>query len=185
MLYEFNETTGEYSMEIPFETEETENRTSKKPPEVDECEVAIFDKQTKKWNVVVDYRFKYMKQDESGNITPIETFGEIGEEYTLIEYEIAEKTLHNNNLHITKLDFFENICSPAGITYNELMAKIDEVGMRPKWEFCNHIYFGVIKPFLSLLPTGKTEEEIIEIFERIQNASKDSAINGETENVEA
>lgn len=73
----------------------------------------------------------------------------------------------NGQLHITKLDFYNAFCKPAGISYSVLMAKIAEVGMKAEWELCNHIYYGVIKPFLQELPLGKTEEEIIEIFETL------------------
>lgn len=73
----------------------------------------------------------------------------------------------NSQLHITKLDFFKAFCKPAGITYAALTAKIKEVDMEADWELCNHIYYGVIKPFLQVLPLGKTEEEIIQIFEAL------------------
>lgn len=73
----------------------------------------------------------------------------------------------NGQLHITKLDFYNAFCKPAGISYPVLIAKISEVGMQAEWELCNHIYYGVIKPFLQELPLGKTEEEIIEIFETL------------------
>lgn len=75
----------------------------------------------------------------------------------------------NAQLHITKLDFFTYLCQPAGISYNTLIAKVSELGMDAQWNLCNHIYYGVIKPFLSALPLGKTEEEIIEIFEKHTN----------------
>lgn len=73
----------------------------------------------------------------------------------------------NSQLHITKLDFYNAFCKPAGISYSALMAKIIEVDMQAEWELCNHIYYGVIKPFLQVLPLGKTEEEIIQIFETL------------------
>lgn len=73
----------------------------------------------------------------------------------------------NGQLHITKLDFYNAFCKPAGISYPALMAKISEVGMEAEWELCNHIYYGVIKPFFQELPLGKTEEEIIQIFETL------------------
>lgn len=73
----------------------------------------------------------------------------------------------NTELHITKLDFYNNFCKPAGISYNELVAKIEELNMQAEWELCNHVYYGVIKPFLSALPLGKTDEEIIAIFEKL------------------
>ena len=66
-------------------------------------------------------------------------------------------------LHIQ--DFYTYICVPAGISYDTLNAKIAELNMQPQWELCNHVYYGVIQPFLTALPLGKTEQEIIEIFE--------------------
>lgn len=87
------------------------------------------------------------------------------EEYkTAIQNKINEI---NAELHITKLDFYNNFCKPAGISYNELVAKIEELNMQAEWELCNHVYYGVIKPFLSTLPLGKTDEEIIAIFEKL------------------
>ena len=68
-------------------------------------------------------------------------------------------------LHITKQDFYTYICVPANISYDTLKAKIAELNMQPQWELCNHVYYGVIQPFLTALPLGKTEQEIIEIFE--------------------
>lgn len=81
-----------------------------------------------------------------------------------IKRKIAEI---NSQLHITKLDFFNNFCKPAGITYDILEAKIAELGMKADWNYCNHVYYGVIYPFLTTLPLGKTEEEIIAIFEKL------------------
>lgn len=71
------------------------------------------------------------------------------------------------NLHITKQDFFLHLCKPAGIEYEVLVAKINELNMKAEWELCNHVYYGVIRPFLSALPLGKTEEEIIAVFETL------------------
>ena len=79
-----------------------------------------------------------------------------------IKRKIAEI---NSQLHITKLDFFNNFCKPAGITFDMLEAKIAELGMKADWNYCNHVYYGVIYPFLTTLPLGKTEDEIIKIFE--------------------
>ena len=75
----------------------------------------------------------------------------------------------NAQLHITKLDFYNNVCKPAGISYADLQAKIIELGMQAEWDLCNHVYYGIIKPFLTALPLGKTEEEIIAIFESLCN----------------
>jgi len=77
----------------------------------------------------------------------------------------------NAQLHITKLDFFTNFCQPAGITYDVLSTKITELGMQAQWELCNHVYYGVIKPFLTQLPLGKTEDEVIAIFEKLQGVA--------------
>lgn len=74
------------------------------------------------------------------------------------------------NLHITKQDFYLQLCKPAGIDYDTLLAKIIELNMRAEWELCNHVYYGVIQPFLSALPLGKTEDEVIAIFEKLCKA---------------
>ena len=73
----------------------------------------------------------------------------------------------NGQLHITKLDFYNNFCKPVGISYEVLVEKIKELGMQAEWELCNHVYYGVIYPFLTTLPLGKTNEEIIAIFESL------------------
>lgn len=89
------------------------------------------------------------------------------------EYVTAIKNkidLINAKLHITKLDFYNNICKPADISYSSLVAKIEELNMTAEWDLCNHVYYGIIKPFLSALPTGKTEDEIIAVFEKLQQA---------------
>ena len=71
------------------------------------------------------------------------------------------------NLHITKRDFFYAFCKPVGITVAQLEAKIEELGMEADWKYCNHVYYGVIKQFLTALPLKKTEAQIIAIFEEI------------------
>ncbi len=71
-----------------------------------------------------------------------------------------------SKLHITKQDFYLYLCVPASISYETLKAKIAELNMEPQWELCNHVYYGIIQPFLTALPLGKTEQEIIEIFEQ-------------------
>jgi len=76
----------------------------------------------------------------------------------------------NGQLHITKLDFYNNFCKPVGISYEELVGKIKELGMQAEWELCNHVYYGVIYPFLTTLPLGKTENEVIAIFEKLCKA---------------
>lgn len=87
------------------------------------------------------------------------------EEYkTAIQEKINQL---NGQLHITKLDFYNNFCKPVGITPEILESKIAELGMAAEWNYCNHVYYGVIHPFLSALPLGKTEDEIIEIFEKL------------------
>lgn len=88
------------------------------------------------------------------------------EEY--IEAISNQIALINSKLHITKLDFYNALCKPANISYAALMLKVSELNMEAEWNLCNHVYYGVIKPFLSVLPLGKTEDEIIEIFENLQ-----------------
>ena len=91
--------------------------------------------------------------------------------FPILDTEEYKETIQNklnqiySQYHITKLDFFNLFCKPVGITYDVLLAKISELNMQAEWELCNHVYYGVIKPFLNALPLGKTEEEIIEIFE--------------------
>ena len=80
-------------------------------------------------------------------------------------WEAEQKADRQQKAHITKLDFFTYLCVPAEISYAALEAKILELGMEAQWNLCNHVYFGVIKPFLNALPLGKTEDEILEIFE--------------------
>ena len=71
------------------------------------------------------------------------------------------------NLHITKRDFFYAFCKPVGITVAQLEAKIEELGLEADWKYCNHVYYGVIKQFLTALPLQKTEAQIIAIFEEL------------------
>lgn len=87
------------------------------------------------------------------------------------EEEEAEKE-RIEKLHITKYDFYTNFCAPAGISYDNLITKVEELGMKPAWELCNHVYYGIIKPFFQELPIGKTEAEIIAIFEEIMAKSE-------------
>ena len=82
-----------------------------------------------------------------------------------IEAEKAEQE-RIAKLHITKQDFFLYLCKPAGIQYEDLLGAVKGLNMQAEWDLCNHVYYGVIKPFLSALPLGKTEQEIIEIFEK-------------------
>ena len=93
--------------------------------------------------------------------------------FPILDTEEFKEAIHkkideiNGQLHMTKLDFFNNFCKPAEITDEMLEAKIAELGMSADWKYCNHVYYGVIFPFLTTLPLGKTEEEIIKIFEEL------------------
>lgn len=78
---------------------------------------------------------------------------------------IQERLKNDTGKTEKKQDFYTYICVPANISYDTLKAKIAELNMQPQWELCNHVYYGVIQPFLTALPLGKTEQEIIEIFE--------------------
>lgn len=81
------------------------------------------------------------------------------------EEETQAEQMRIANLHITKLDFYTLFCKPVGISYATLVSKITELNMEAEWNLCNHVYYGIIKPFLNSLPLGKTEAEIIAIFE--------------------
>jgi hypothetical protein len=126
-------------------------------------------------NEDVYYR-KDIVQDEDGKYTYQETL--LGKEFRFDILDTQEyiKAINekideiNGQLHITKLDFYNNFCKPVGISYDDLVAKIVELDMKAEWELCNHVYYGVIKPFLNTLPLGKTDEEIISIFENLTPA---------------
>ena len=176
-IYLFNLDTGEYAMEIPYTGQEVpENGTLKEVPEVTTNQVAVFDTDEDEWQIKSDYRFTHKMIDKDNKIYDIEEIGEIPEGYILITIEQAEELEEQEriaNLHITKLDFYTNLCLPASISYATLSEKISELGMQAQWDLCNHVYYGVIKPFLAQLPLGKTEEEIIAIFEELMQNSKD------------
>lgn len=120
-------------------------------------------KDVKQENNVYKYKEIYLSNDYKMNIVDVEEY----QQKLLDRLEIEEQT-YISKLHITKLDFYNNICKPADISYTALVAKIEELNMTAEWDLCNHVYYGIIKPFLSALPTGKTEDEIIAIFEKLQ-----------------
>lgn len=122
-------------------------------------------KDVKQENNVYKYKEIYLSNDYKMNIVDVEEY----QQKLLDRLEIEEQT-YISKLHITKLDFYNNICKPADISYTALVAKIEELNMTAEWDLCNHVYYGIIKPFLSALPTGKTEDEIIAIFEKLQQA---------------
>lgn len=102
------------------------------------------------------YYICYKENYTSGELNP-----KFEEEKELAEQERIAK------LHITKRDFYYAFCKPIGITYEQLETKIAELGMDADWDYCNHVYYGVIKPFLNALPLGKTEAEIVKVFEEL------------------
>lgn len=122
-------------------------------------------KDVKQENNVYKYKEIYLSNDYKMNIVDVEEY----QQKLLDRLEIEEQT-YISKLHITKLDFYNNICKPADISYTALVAKIEELNMTAEWDLCNHVYYGIIKPFLSALPTDKTEDEIIAIFEKLQQA---------------
>ena len=92
-----------------------------------------------------------------------------GEPIVDVDYEAKQaqkKAVRIANLHITKQDFYNYLCKPAGITYKELLGAVEQVDMQAEWDLCNHVYYGIIRPFLSTLPLGKTEAEVIAVFEK-------------------
>ena len=62
MLYEFNEQTGEYIMEMPFETQKTSNRTDIKPPKTKETEVAVFNRELQEWEFPRNFQSFQLKR---------------------------------------------------------------------------------------------------------------------------
>ena len=90
------------------------------------------------------------------------------------EWEAEEKEAEEKriaSLHITKYDLYTNFCAPAGMSYDELVAKIKELNIQAAWELCNHVFYGVIKPFFAQISTGMSEKEIITKFEEIMAKS--------------
>lgn len=122
-------------------------------------------KEVKQENNVYKYKEIFLDNEYKMNIADVEEY----QQKLLDRLELEEQT-YISKLHITKLDFYNNICKPADISYSSLVAKIEELNMTAEWDLCNHVYYGIIKPFLSALPTGKTEDEIIAIFEKLQQA---------------
>lgn len=71
-------------------------------------------------------------------------------------------------LHMTKLDFFNYVCKPYGITYaqlEEVIAGNDD--LKANWNLCNHVYRGneqLNNYILTVIPV-LTTEKLNEIFE--------------------
>ena len=71
-------------------------------------------------------------------------------------------------LHMTKLDFFNYVCKPYGITYaqlEEVIAGNDD--LKAAWNLCNHVYRGneqLNSYILTVIPV-LTTEKLNEIFE--------------------
>ncbi len=176
-VYLFNAESGEYAATAPYDDKNPlpENGTLIEVPKVKKNQVAVFDRVNKVWTVKKDYRFTHKMLDTKNNILDIEDLGDIPADYKLITLEQAEaleRQKYIEKLHITKYDFYTNFCAPAGISYDNLIKKVEELGMKPAWELCNHVYYGIIKPFFQELPIGKTEAEIIAIFEEIMAKSE-------------
>lgn len=117
-------------------------------------------------NNVYKYKEIYLSNDYKMNIVDVEEYQE-----KLLACLDQEEEEYTKMLHITKLDFYNNLCKPANISYDTLMAKITELGMKTDWELCNHVYYGIIQPFFEQLPLGKTEDEVIAIFEKLQGVA--------------
>lgn len=117
-------------------------------------------------NNVYKYKEIYLSNDYKMNIVDVEEYQE-----KLLARLDHEEEEYTKMLHITKLDFYNNLCKPANISYDTLMAKITELGMKADWELCNHVYYGIIQPFFEQLPLGKTENEVIAIFEKLQGVA--------------
>lgn len=156
MLYEFNETTGEYSMEMPFETQKTSNRTEIKPPKTKESEVAVFDKETQKWEIFKDYRFTHKILKNEGNdilIKTIENFGDVPEGWKLItnaEAEIYEEQIRINKLTMTALDFI-GVLQTFGLSLEQIHTYLDSnLAVKTQLQYCQNVYCGVAKALMPI-----------------------------------
>ena len=154
----YDEETGELIEEGEYETVIVTEQVEVEPPvyQLDEEGNIILDEDG---NPIVIKEGIYETRNKQMQILALNPNYE--QEKTQIEIERIAM------LHITKQDFYKYICKPAGISYDVLKEKIIELNMQAEWELCNHVYYGVVKQFLSVLPLGKTEAEIIEIFEQI------------------
>ena len=171
MLYEFNKTTGEYSMEMPFETTKTETRTDVKPPKTGDNEVAVFNKETNKWKIFKDDRFTHKKMKTEGNniiVEAIEEFGEIPEGWELItnaEAEYYEEQIRINGLKMTALDFI-NFLKKAGLNDEQIEDYLNaNLSVKHQLQFCQNVFCGVAK---ALMPI--TFEEITITAEMVEAA---------------
>ena len=186
MLYEFNEQTGEYIMEMPFATEKTVNRTEIKPPKTKDSEVAVFNNELQDWEVFKDYRFTHKMMKIEGNnvsIETIENFGEIPEGWTLITNEQAkeiEEKQKIETLTMTPLDFI-GVLQSFGLSLQQINAFL-EANLEAKIQltYCNFVYCGVAKKLMPI-----TVDEITVTAEMVEQAfiDKNPSVFEETENI--
>ena len=151
MLYAYSLETGEYSMQMPFETEICEGKTDKKPPKTSTNEVAVFDEEKQAWQVFKDYRFTH-KMLKDNEVFAIENYGEIPSGYKLItiaEAEEIEEKIRINKLTMTALDFV-NVLKNAGLTDEQIEIYLNaNLAVKHQLQFCQNVYCGVAK---SLMP---------------------------------
>jgi len=151
MIYAYNIETGEYSMTMPFETEQGDGKTDIKPPKTEENQVAVFDSEKQAWEVFNDYRFTH-KMTKDGVIYAIEDFGEIPSGYELITNEKADEIEEENRidkLTMTPLDFINFLVS-NGLTLEQIDAYLTAIiSVKMQLTYCNNVYCGVAK---SLMP---------------------------------
>ena len=171
MLYEFNEQTGEYIMEMPFETQKTSNRTDIKPPKTKETEVAVFNRELQEWETFKDYRFTHkMMKFENNNalIETIENFGEIPEGWTLITNEQAEEIKARQKIEtltMTPLDFI-GVLQGYGLSLLQINAFLESnLEAKIQLTYCNLVYCGVAKKLMPI-----TVEDITITPEMVEQA---------------
>lgn len=145
--------------------------TLEEPPIFEDNRVAVFNEETQKWVVEVDYRGQYAC-DSNLNVIVISELGEIPSGYILIteeqfnqikndwdwfivkdgkliknpNYDEIKENKHKvyvSKLAMTKYDFFKYVCKPNNITYTQLLQKVQSnEEVAAAWDLCGHVYRG-------------------------------------------
>lgn len=145
--------------------------TLEEPPIFEANRVALFDEETQKWVVKVDYRGQYIC-NENLNTHQVHEAGELPEGYFLISeaeynqikndflwfivedgklvknpnYEEQKKKQHREQIQklaMTKYDFFKYVCKPNNITYTQLLQMVQSnEEVAAAWDLCGHVYRG-------------------------------------------
>lgn len=196
IFYVYNPDNFEFQYSTMSISSTLENYTTIEPPKVKENRIAIYNQENQEWEIKKDYRFTHKMVDDNLNILNIDEIGEIPEGMYLVDNEMAEKIEENKNLFIvdgdtvrekdyneimedrhnklklysmTKRDFFNYVCKPYEITYQELMKiiKSDE-SILENWDLCSAVFRGdetLCKNISNFIP-DLTSEELDNLFEQ-------------------